>query len=479
MKHCFFITLVFALIFSFSGCSGDETEQIETKPAKPAEPIEPEPIEPEPDPIETELWGEWYRIDANETWYISGKSILINDVKTSRNVALSRQSQNIIQVTEGSRIYYLIASRIANAHFSGRVAGFNGSLQQRNIQRSVAGGKGWINVVVDHLKTDSSTTTTTNENGNFIVSDSIPGDDYRITPEGGSPIYVKPDFDGDNIGTITVVAGNDENFKINIVGKGIDIASGYFVPDEDKNIGANRRLYAKYLTYFSYPILSDSSQLREFNPTYSFTISIQNTGQRDATAAIYQLTLDSGLNLASGNTSGVLGTIEPGKSKNFDISLRYNESMPGDYVFRNISIAIIDTISGRVWNDSISLRFFKENVPMILTSNLRGMLPNGVIISPTGDTARLRSAQPTWFSEYFSVPKLTNGDYLFVFCGATADTETVYSLKIGNLSYQDNALGTDISRYEPNDTENTATVITGGIRAYLHKNDIDFYRFRY
>jgi len=68
---------------------------------------------------------------------------------------------------------------------------------------------------------------------------------------------------------------------------------------------------------------------------------------------------------------------------------------------------------------------------------------------------------------------------LFVFCGATADTETVYSLKIGNLSYQDNALGTDISRYEPNDTENTATVITGGIRAYLHKNDIDFYRFRY
>jgi hypothetical protein len=38
---------------------------------------------------------------------------------------------------------------------------------------------------------------------------------------------------------------------------------------------------------------------------------------------------------------------------------------------------------------------------------------------------------------------------------------------------------TDTARYEPNDTDQTATVITDmNIVAYVHKNDFDYYKFR-
>jgi len=441
-----------------------------------------------------ELWGEWLRIDADETWYISGDSIYINDEKASISATLIRQSDNVIQVTESGRIYYLYASRTANASFSGRITSFDQG--SSSMARSVAGGKGWINVVVDNLNNGTSIETTTDSDGNFDVEDIIPGDYHRISPEGGGSGIVMPITDGDDVGTITVVDGNDVNFKVGISlnNSKLDLnmltASGYYQIDTDTDFSGNLRTAYKYSS----------------TPSYDFTISIQNTGGKDATAATYQFSLDSGLQLNSGNRSGILGTIEPCRSKSIALNLGCSSgSISGDYTFKKINVTITDPISDKTWTDSVSLRFFKET---FMINTLCDSI-NGLVILPSKETFRFKKMGEYWggylgpfillsdgsvggsnYNRHFSaiVPKLTSGDYLFVFCGATAETEIEYSLSFMSgsppdfsslLSFRDDPLGIDTGRYERNDTEETATVIKGGIRAYLHKNDIDYYRFRF
>jgi uncharacterized repeat protein (TIGR01451 family) len=379
---------------------------------------------------------------------MSGNSISSTSNNTS-SVTLLRQSENVIQVTEGNRIYFLYASRLPNASFKGKITGFDNIMP--SMARSIAGGKGWIDVVVENLKSDTSTTVTTGNGGDFIVDDIIPGDDYKITPFAddsaiGEPVIVTPVADGDDVGTITIVESNDLNFKVSIGRSG---GLSTLSARDYNSIGSNSNT----------------------NPSYSFTITVQNTGRTDATAATYQLSLDDGLTMTSGSTSGIIGTIEPGKSRTISITLRCSpDSISGDHAFKKINITITDPINGnRVWDDSVSLRFYKETIRMRLSpSNAQG-----VVITPNNETYRLSN------NSTVQIPKLNKGDYLFVFCGATADTESSYSLQIADLPYQDSELGIETDRYEPNETEATAFRITGGIRAYLHKNDIDYYKFSF
>jgi hypothetical protein len=414
-------------------------------------------------------------MDAEETWYINGGSIKINNVKSSKTVSLVKQSDRVVKVTENGREYYLYASRVANASFTGKVAGFDASTSYSgSALRSVAGGKGWVNVVVKDLDNGSSTTTTTDENGIFTVDDAIPGDDYQITPEGGIPTNVKPLADGDDIGTITIADG--VNFKCRITGRNLD--SSY---NNDSKITDINMLCAK--GWYGSPYYG--SWLYSSNPSYNFVLSIQNTGNTDATAATYSLSL-VGLQLTSGAESDILGTIEPKRSMAINISLRCSsDSITGDYAYKKIYITINDPINNRSWDDSVSLRFFKEIVPIIFTGSA-----NGIVITPSGQTVRpISGIRPnTDYGGYLRgaiIPKLTTGEYLFAFSGATANSESAYSIsfRYGNMIQgipdQDGALGTDTARYEPNNTEDTATVITGGIHAYLHKNDIDYYKFHF
>jgi len=411
-------------------------------------------IKEEPDPslnLAKELWGEWLRIDKNEVWYISRDSIKIDSNAyygteitglSLRSVKLKKQSNDVMQVTEGDMIYYLYASRTANASFSGRIASFDDG--SRSTARSVAGGKGWAKVVVENLNNGTKTNTTTDAEGEFTVDSIIPGDDYKITPEQGSPVTFTPVANGDDAGTITVVDRNDVNFKIstNISNTSMLTTRGY----TSNGTAANGISYS------------------------NFEITVQNTGGKDVTAATYELSFDPGLSIVSGSgsLSGILRTIEPGQNRKISFSIQCSStSISGDYEFKKIHITITDPIANRTWNDSVSLRFFKETTKLVLSGNA-----NGMVILPNIGSVRCSSKNVV-------VPKLINSDYILVFCGATADTEDDYSLEIANLPYQDSILGIDLARYEPNDTEETATEITGSIHAYLHKNDIDYYRFRF
>jgi uncharacterized membrane protein len=379
------------------------------------------------------MWGEWLRMDAEEIWYISGASIKINGNASTKSVSLSKQSDRVIEVTEGGGKYYLYASRIADASFTGRVAGIGQAIS--SMLMSVTGSDGRT-VAVENLANGSKKSVQTDGDGIFTVDGIIPGDKYEITPEGGTPVTVTPVADGDDVGTITVTQG--VNFKSSINAK-------------DSSVDMNE-LYAQ--------------------KTYTFNLVIENTGDADCTAATYWLRLDDDL-IVETLPPSLLGTIEPGKNKTLEIRLSC-KPIQNEYEFKKIGITITDPINNKTWEDSVSLKFHKEEVSLYIRSNKPVY---GIVITPNGKTSSILNA--TW--ETFTFP-WSEKDHLVVFSGATADTETKYSFGL-NVMPDTNWDGfNDAKKYEPNDTEADAQPIgrvPGKIMAYLHKDDIDYYRVNF
>jgi uncharacterized repeat protein (TIGR01451 family) len=422
------------------------------------------PSEAENYQVPDNFLGEWVDIKTGETRYINIRN----------GSGLTRVSDRVI--TDGKTLLYPV--RIANAHFTGKITGFSQTAQVAN--RAVAGGKGWITVVLNDLDSGKTTTTTTDEDGDFTAEEVILGDDYVVTPERGTPTTVTPIVDGEDIGTITVVDPWESNFKASI------------------NASFTQKYYAE--------------------DHHSFTITVTNTGTVDATAATYKLTMDDGVSLVNGNDEGLLGTIEPNRTKNIDVQVKCSESSIRDYfALKTIGVQIDDQINQRTWNDSVSLRFHKkESVSMIVAvpSNGTGYTYdpyshnpytqlNGVLVAPNGQVYRFsinarRSASDLEGSkslvyEYAEIelPPVLNGNFLLVFCGADANTETPYFVRfvdtnvVRSYNYVDvedvEALNNfmDVARYEPNNTEQTATVPDGNsFFGYLHKDDFDYYKFR-
>jgi hypothetical protein len=384
-----------------------------------------------------EFWGEWLRMDSAETWYIAGNSITINGSPSARAVTLSKQSGRVIEVREGSAKYYLYASRIANARFTGKIAGF-GQTPSPSVaaSRAVGSGLGGMGIIISNLGNKANElTAVTDADGNFSADGIIPGDDYTVTPAGGTPTVVVPNGGEDDVGTITVTGGY--NFKTS-------------VKPQSSSVDMNT-LYA--------------------TRSYDLVIEIENTGTEDCSGPNYQLTLPADLVNESGfSLTGILGTVEPGAKKTLPIKVRCLE-IAEEYAYKKIGITINDAYN-KTWEDSVSLKFHR--VPM--NFNIRSDMPiSGIIISPAGQTYSFIDVT----SETIALPWSTS-DYLVVFSGATIDTETIYSLGVGVPANANFAGFTDTGRYEQNNTETTAPLITQDepITAYLHKNDIDYYRVK-
>ncbi|MDR1232330.1 MAG: right-handed parallel beta-helix repeat-containing protein [Spirochaetaceae bacterium] len=387
-------------------------------------------------------WGEWIRMDADETWYISGETIKIDDRLAYRYVSLAKQSDRVIKVTEGGKEYYLYASRIASASFTGRIASFEEVSTSVSLSAAggvspskVNGGLGLADLVIQDINNGKKQTVQTDDEGKYKAEDIIPGDTYEITPEGGTPVTVTPQGDGDDVGTITVTDG--ANFKTSI-------NHGYY---------ANR----------SQEVLYAGTQ-------YNFTLRITNVGTEDCEAATYHLGFEDGLITPASTAEDVFQTIEPGKTKTLSLSLMCG---PIEEVFadKKISITITDQLSKKTWEDSVSVRFYRGKIPFYV----RAEKPiNGIIISPQNQTYRFSGTDTS-----VTVPWVP-GEYLVVFSGADADMQTRYSFGVFQRPESDFSGFTDLAKDEPeNNTEQTAPEISGtsGI-SNLHKNDIDYYRYR-
>jgi fibronectin type 3 domain-containing protein len=374
-----------------------------------------------------ELWGEWLRMDTGDTWYISDNTITVNGAEAATSATLTKQSDQVIEVTDGGRKYYLYASRTATASFTGVIAmDATGSIR--------AASRGSKVTAKNKNNKANEVSAVTDEDGKFTVEGVILGDPYQVIPEGGSPVTITPRSDGGDIGVITVTSG--VNFKTALI------------PTQSS---------------------TDMTELY-MNEAYQFDIEFENVGDEDCPAPSYTIIEPSGVAI-TGALQGILGTIEPGVKKSVPISVRCS-AITDDHEYKKINIRIADG-AGKTWEDSVSLRFYKETMGF----NIKAEKPiSGIIISP--DTKTYSFTDVT--NGTVVTPRRTAGNYLVVFSGATIETETRYSLGIGTEAEGDFSAFTETGRYEPNNAEAEAVSLSEQkLMAYLYKNDIDYYRVFY
>jgi hypothetical protein len=378
------------------------------------------------------LWGEWLRMDTGDKWYITNNAVTINDTDISMNAILTKQSNRVIEVTDGGRKYYLYASRTATASFTGVIVG---DTSATGSVRAVGGGLGGIRVSVENLVNKANELIAhTDADGRFTADDVILGDAYKLTPQGGTSVTVIPTSDGDDIGVVTITSG--VNFKTSLI------------PAQSS---------------------TDMTELY-MNEVYEFEIEFENTGDEDCPAPSYAITMPSGISITK-NWQGILGTIEPGKKKNVPIDVRCY-GVAGDHEYKKINITIRDGM-GKTWEDSVSLRFYKESMDF----SIKAEKPvSGILISPDSKTYSFTNVT----DGKVAMPWRVSGDYLVVFSGATIETETRYSLGIGVEADGDFGAFFDTASYESNDTEGAAVTLNAQkLMSYLYKNDIDYYRIPY
>ncbi|MDR0643322.1 MAG: hypothetical protein LBG05_00210, partial [Treponema sp.] len=130
------IVLLTALTLALIGCdtSGGAGNSNPNNPDNPNNPV---------GRYAKELWGEWLRMDTGDKWYLSDNAVKINNQTASITASLVKQSERVIEVTDGGRKYYLYASRVANARFTGSVANVAGA------SRAIGGGS--VRVAIANL----------------------------------------------------------------------------------------------------------------------------------------------------------------------------------------------------------------------------------------------------------------------------------------------------------------------------------------
>jgi hypothetical protein len=379
-----------------------------------------------------DLWGEWLRMDTGDKWYISNNTLKINGAETPLNATLSKQSNRVIEVADGSRKYYLYASRVATASFTGAIVT---DTDAAGSGRAISGGLGGIHITIANLvNTANELSAVTDGEGKFTAEGVIVGDAYKLTPQGGTSVTVIPTSDGDDIGVVAITSGVNIKTSLIPTQASIDVTELYM------------------------------------NETYEFKIEFENTGDKDCPAPSYTIIEPSGVHI-TGNLQSILGTIEPGKKKSVPIVVRCS-TMTDDHEYKKINITIIDG-TGKTWEDSVSLRFYKESMGFNIKAE---KLVSGILISPDSKTYSFTNIT----NRTVYTPRRVLGDYLVVFSGATIETETRYSLGIGVEADGNFGSLSSSGVYEPNDTEDAAVALNAQkIMAYLYKNDVDYYRISY
>jgi fibronectin type 3 domain-containing protein len=410
----------------------DGSKTDEPKTEKPGDPNTDEPNTEKPSGkvYTKELWGEWLRMDTGDTWYISDNTVTINGAEVSTSATLSKHSDRVIEVTDGGRQYYLYASRVATASFTGVIA------MDADAAGSIRAASRGSKVTGKNQKNKANeSSAVTDADGKFTLEGIILGDPYEVTPEGGMPVTITPRSDGGDVGVITTVT-NGVNFKTSLI------------PTQSS---------------------TDMTELY-MNEVYLFDIEFENVGNKDCPSPSYTIIEPSGVTI-TGTLQGILGTIESGVKKSVPISVLCS-AVADDYEYKKISIRIADA-AGKTWEDSVSLRFYKETMGF----NIKAEKPiSGIIISP--DTKTYSFTDVT--DGTVVTPRRVSGNYLVVFSGATLETETSYSLGIGTEADGDFSAFFDTGKYEQNDTEDAAVSLNAQkIMAYLYKNDIDYYRVFY
>ena len=403
-----------------------------------------------------ELWGEWIRMDTGKTWYIASNYITTSDNKD--NITIQKQSENVIRATKttsgNTSVFYLYASRIPNGSFSGSVSGLDDVRSAINSRAAVGGsGLGGINVTISNRNDKANEVkATTDADGNFEADGVIPGDVYEITGDGFSiPVY--PNNSGEDIGTVTVTDG------VNLI---TSIKPQSIYGDVDM-----MRLYTEI--------------------GYDLKIVVENVGNVASRPVQYTLTLPDGLEILENTTSnkltdttGILGTIESGTTREILIKVKCGE-ITDEYEYKNIGIETEDDMKEKTWKDSVSLKFNRKYVTFNVVS--AGAI-SGVVIVPNVKTYYFLTqrtyddtAEKYFYTSNIRVPRYTD-DYLIVFSGATAASESLFSFAVDRNAEKDFNKNFHFGEYRDNTTEAGAANVSpdDDITYYLEKNNIIYFK---
>lgn len=376
-----------------------------------------------------EYWGEWIRLDTGETWYINDKDIKIHGVPYPNKLSIRKENKNAIEVMEGTRKYYIYASRVKDGYFRGRVVdGSSGGVIGGSEQ-----GVGSISVIISNLNNASDETIVmTDLNGNYIVEDIIPWDTYTVTINGK---------------TWTVTPGDGDDVGIMALRDGVNLKASLTVYDAD-------RLF-----------LDEGRRI-------SLDINIENVGNTAVSQSAYAYySLESpGMypayyHILPGQHVSLNGLI-PGNKQSIDIDFICDPLIEG-FEDKRISITIVDPEVGITIKDYATIRI-KQPVPLYFEAQLN---TKAIIIAPYKKAYVVNNSP---YGRTIDLPWDKN-DYLLVLSNSK---NTTYSIGIGVAPDIQWANLTDRNIYKPHNTEETATPI--GLyeqkMAFLNAGEIAYYR---
>ena len=402
--------------------------------------------------ISSEYWGTWIRMDTGDEYYIDSSSIkkkakysYYSDSEVSRNTnGYSFDGENILK--NGNIIYFRKGGKFRD--FSVKVAGFTDT--QAGSSRSIDIGRNGIPGRRKNKKNNNDTETITSApDGTLNFKNAVADDTHEITVADTTSVDIKPNYNGEDLGTIPIVEAGTYGFK-----------TTYTIDGDGQGFC--------YGNYFK---------------TYNLKLNINNIGSKICSTSVYSISYsDNNLNIISGNLTGNFSSIEAGKSKEVSLSIRYGK-LNEEYTDVPIKISITDSVYNRTWEDSVSIRFYKGIVYLKVNSRnfdeSSSATLNGFLIYPDGRSKRFTVASKSDSS--VQVP-WSNSDYHLAFSGATTENEMAYSFGFADKANLADLSGTwsigEINAYESNDSISNAyrvTDLSNPIKAYLKYGDIDFY----
>jgi hypothetical protein len=415
------------------------------------------------------FWGEWIRIDNGDTWYISGKKIdITGSVKAvPSNPVLTQQSSQVVQVSESNRDpYYLFASRRANATLRVKAISMDNTSANNvssSVSRAVSVGGMEIGIINPKQPEKPEVRAQLGSDGDYLGSGYIGGDELIIRFPG------LPGMSDITLPPTPIPPEGDPTYQPPVVP----------IPIVTQGVNLKASIKPQYA--------EDSTRLYADGTSMDFLLEIENVGTEDCTAATYEIVYTgSDLVIIDSAPNRRLGTLTPkergGSTYKKSIPLTITgKPLSGALAFTDaeIGIRINDTIVRKTWNDSVSIRYNKAKIPF----RIRSEYPvQGIIKVPGGKTHHFKTSDSSYGNCVYTIDlPWSTEDYFVIFSGATAATESAYSMGINAAPSQEFSVFDDTGIYEPNNDEGSAVLIqnSDSIMAYLHgggQADIDYYR---
>lgn len=421
------------------------------------------------DPIGKAFWGRWLGVGDAANWYISVDAVLrdgedagLSAVGTDSlslnggSLRLNGDDMLIYQMDGYSVPFFLYRSAGANSSFAAALkdSSLESSLaarrrgpspRSRSASRGLS-GLGGIKVLVKNKKNPADLQElSSDELGNLEANGTIAGDDYTITVPVQDGIdseistTVTPLYDGQDLGILDLVNGG-ANFKMNL----------------RSEVRADL-LLADGLT--SYPV----------------TVEISNVGKTGFASGSFSVSADDGLLITEGNVADILGTVEPGQTVSFGLSLAC-EPISADTVDRYLNVTILDEAAGVSWNDRVSVRFRRDRSTFAINVASNIDFYNGItclVIDPDGVPVRTDSMATNFVWK--------PGEYTLAFALAPGYNSGKYSIGVDVLApaYHWAVISGSAKDEVANDSAATAQVLgfRGTTIQYLDYGDIDFFKF--